>query len=131
MIEWLKEWVVNANWFLISIAVIFHILDNFFTVIYLKKVDKVYHNAHTLEVNFHKYLFKKLGYTKGGILALSITTPILILLCVWYSSMQEYEYYLGVITGMCFILAYRNFLMWKDFEKDRKTLIKREECRTD
>jgi len=97
-----------------------NVADFTLTYIYLSKVAKRYNNAECLEINWHKHMFKKFGLKKGIFISGTIALIISSLAILFYAIYAKNLLY--VYLGIMISAVYRNFFIWKDYDKDQKLL---------
>ena len=90
--------------------ILFHILDMVFTMLLIKKASKKYKNAEDVELNYHRFFFKKVGIVKGGLISMLISLPVVILLGIWAYNINPTALY--IIIGIQFGIAYINYMSW-------------------
>lgn len=100
----------------LSIIVFFHLLDILFTVLYIGKAKKEFKKAEELELNYHRWFFKKFGLIKGAFISMSISIPVIIILTLLAN---KYDGYCSIylIMGMQIAIAYVNYMSWINFDK--------------
>lgn len=113
----------------IIIMLFFHALDMLFTVLILEKTGK---DGWELEVNYHRYFFKKFGYRKGAALSFPISASVLTTLVIIADRiMEDPQLTQGVMIGICMMLAYSNmvcFFSFDDMQKRRKNNLRKIVC---
>lgn len=96
------------------LVIVFHILDIFFTIKIILKLNKKYSNATNIELNYHKFFLNKFGIIKGAFISGTISLSFLIILIILF---QKDSFMLGIIIGIVFMPAYANYLTYINYDR--------------
>lgn len=93
---------------LYTLFLLTHVIDMFYTVLFLSEMQDKYINYYDIELNYHKIFIKRFGLFYGSIISfiISFFTFAIIGLIIYFFNYPLFMF----CFGMSFIIAYKNII---------------------
>ena len=108
---------------------LFHTLDAVYTLLLISKARETWDNPEEMEMNYHRYFFKKFGLNKGAIISFSMSLLYFNAILI-YAFFYGSELAVGMILGIALVPAMINIRSYYSHDEVTKKL-KRKKRRWD